>query len=52
MAEDRRVGEAEVGRLRRWVEAFVVVNFNLDVGPEVQRCVPERRWGIGIAENM
>ncbi|KAL7413136.1 hypothetical protein BDY24DRAFT_341111 [Mrakia frigida] len=38
--------------MRRWAEAFVVVNFNLDVGPEVERCVPERRWGIGVGENI
>ncbi|CDZ98589.1 Uncharacterized conserved protein [Phaffia rhodozyma] len=38
--------------LRRWIEALVIINFDLDIGPVMELSVPERRWGIGVAENI
>lgn len=38
--------------LERWVQAFVVVNFDLDVGPVIERTYPDRRWGLGVGENI
>lgn len=38
--------------LNRWVQAFVLVNFDLDVGPVVQLSHPPRRWGVGVSENI
>lgn len=38
--------------LNRWAAAFVVVNFDLDVGPVIERAHPSRRWAIGVGENV
>jgi hypothetical protein len=45
-------GPPSTAALERWVRAFVVVNFDLDVGPVIERTYPERRWGLGVGENI
>lgn len=51
-ALDRALLQEERTKLTRWVEAFVIVNFDLDIGPVMEHSVPERRWGIGVTENI
>lgn len=45
-------GPPSTAALERWVRAFVVVNFDLDVGPVIERTYPNRRWGLGVGENI
>jgi hypothetical protein len=49
---DVKVGQDERRKLRRWIEAICVVNFDLDVGPVLESTVPDKRWHMGVGENM
>lgn len=38
--------------MKRWIAGFVVINFDLDIGPVLERSIPDRRWHVGVGENM